>query len=315
MFNLKDSNFIFRKKTPFWRRYFYLILFIVFVLFFIIISSSWFSNNFNRLIKKIKNEKPEPVIIYKAEETIKILEGWANADINNYLQENNVFDWSEDEFLKIVGERRIYDLEKPQNFSRDWAEEFDFLKSKPENLSLEGYLFPDTYRVFASSSPEEIVYRLLNNFDKKLSQEMRAEIKRQGKTIHEIITMASIIEKEAPILNQTNAQDAKIISGIFWNRLKIGMALQTDATLSYIFEDKKPAHSGAELKVESPYNSYLYRGLPPGPIANPGLIAIEAAIYPAQTDYFYFLTPLDGAQVYYAKTYQEHLNNKYKYLK
>ncbi len=237
-----------------------------------------------------------------------------NTDINNYLKEKG-FVIEGDEFLEVAGERRIYDLKKTQNFSRDFKGEFDFLDSKPDNLSLEGYLFPNTYRVFASSSAEEIVYRLLSNFDKKLTPELRAEIKRQGKTIHEIITMASIIEKEAPIFNQTNIRDAKLISGVFWNRLRIGMALQSDATLSYIFENKKPAHSGAELKVDSPYNSYLYKGLPPGPISNPGMIAIEAAIYPEKTDYFYFLTPLDGSKVYYAKTYQEHLNNKYKYLK
>ena len=315
MFNLKNNDFLVHKKTPFWRSYFYVILIIVFFIFIGAIFGSDLKAKFDSLVKRIKNEKSEPVIIYQAEETIKILEGWMNADINNYLQEKNFSGWEEDEFLKTVGERRIYDPEEAQNFSRNWATEFDFLLSKPENLSLEGYLFPDTYRVFASSSPEEIVDRLLRNFDLKLSKEMRAEIKRQGKTIHEIITMASIIEKEAPIFLQNNSEDAKIISGIFWNRLRIGMALQADSTLSYIFEDKKPAHSGEELKIDSPYNSYLYRGLPPGPISNPGLIAIEAAIYPTKTDYFYFLTPLDGSRVYYAKSYQEHLNNKYKYLK
>jgi len=315
MFNLKNNDSLFGKKTPFWRHYFYLIFVVIFLIFIGAIFGSELNSKFDRLVKKIKNEKPEPVIIYQAEETIKILEGWMNADIDNYLQEKNFSGWEEDEFLKTIGERRIYDIKEAQDFSRDWAAEFDFLESKPVNLSLEGYLFPDTYRVFASSSPEEIIDRLLRNFDLKLNEEMRAEIKRQGKTIHEIITMASIIEKEAPIFSQKSSEDAKIISGIFWNRLEIGMALQTDASLSYIFEDKKPTHIGEELKVDSPYNSYLYRGLPPGPISNPGLIAIEAAIYPTKTDYFYFLTPLDGSRVYYAKNYQEHLNNKYKYLK
>lgn len=92
------------------------------------------------------------------------------------------------------------------------------------------------------------------------------------------------------------------------------MGLQSDATLSYIFDDNKPVHSGEELEVDSLYNTYKYRGLPPGPIANPGLIAIEAAIYPAKTSYYYFLTTLDGSAIYYAKTYDEHLKNKYKYL-
>ena len=93
------------------------------------------------------------------------------------------------------------------------------------------------------------------------------------------------------------------------------MALQSDATLSYIFEDKKAAHAGPELEVDSLYNSYKYTGLPPGPICNPGMVAIEAAIYPAKTDYYYFLTPLKGGAVYYGKTYPEHLLNKNRYLK
>ena len=291
------------------------IFLLVLLLLIVSLANQGLANYADRILKRLRNEKPEPVIIYKAEKTIKMLEGWMNADFYQELKNKHFNYWEEEDFLSVAGERRIYDVSQKQNFSKDWVQEFPFLNSKPENLSLEGYLFPDTYRVFASSTPEEVIRRLLNNFSTKITEEMVVEIKRQGKTLHEIITMASIIEKEAPIFNQTNREDAKIISGIFWNRLNIGMALQSDATLSYIFEDKKPVHSGDELKVDSLYNSYLYRGLPPGPICNPGLIAIEAAIYPADTDYFYFLTPLDGSRVYYAKNYQEHLNNKYKYLK
>ncbi len=272
-----------------------------------------FSGLFSRIASRINREEPEPVIVYREEKTIRVIEGWMNADISNYLKD--VFDWTDDEVLNAIGRRRIDNLNDDQDFSRDWVDEFSFLESKPENLSLEGYLFPDTYRVFASTSPEAVVQVMLSNFDKKLSQELRDEIKRQGKTIHEIITMASIIEKEAPLFNQTNVEDARIISGIFWNRLKINMALQSDATLSYIFENKKPAHSGTELTVDSPYNTYRYRGLPPGPIANPGMIAIEAAIYPAETNYMFFLTPLDGSRVHYAVSYEQHLNNKYRYLR
>lgn len=293
------------------------ILLILILLFFLslIVFRGSYSNNFARLIKKIKNEKPEPVIIYKEEVSVKFVEGWTNSNLDNYLRSNFFLNWQEDDFLNAVGKRSVYNLKDKQSFSINWENEFDFLSSKPDNLSLEGYLFPDTYRFFASSTPEEVVRRMLVNFERKISKEMLEEIERQGKTLHEIITMASIIEKEAPIFNQTKREDARLISGIFWERLRIGMLLQSDATLSYIFENKKPAHSGDELRVESPYNTYLYKGLPPGPICNPGLIAIEAAIYPKKSNYLFFLTPLDGSRVHYSQTYQGHLNNKYKYLK
>lgn len=271
--------------------------------------------NFSRVVKKIRNEKPEPVIIYRDEVSVKILEGWTNSDLDKELRENVFPNWQESDFLNSVGAKRTYQLGEEQVFSTDWTKDFNFLASKPENLSLEGYLFPDTYRFFASSSPQELVRKMLVNFDNKITDEMMQEINRQGKTLHEVITMASIIEKEAPIFNQSNKEDASLVSGIFWKRLEIGMALQSDATLSYIYENKKPTHNTEELKVKSPYNTYLLPGLPPGPICNPGLIAIEAAIYPQQSNYLYFLTPLDGSRVHYAASYQEHLNNKYKYLK
>ncbi|MCX6798059.1 MAG: endolytic transglycosylase MltG [Candidatus Falkowbacteria bacterium] len=146
--------------------------------------------------------------------------------------------------------------------------------------------------------------------------QMRSNLKFQGRTIYQAVIMASIIEKEAPFNpNDKDNRDARIISGIFWNRLKINQALQSDATLSYFLDDKKPQHSGQELATDSPYNTYKYPGLPPTPICNPGLLALEAAIYPIETDYNYFLTPTGSRQVIFAKTYEEHLANKAKYLK
>lgn len=258
--------------------------------------------------------KTEPVkIVAPAEENVVLLEGWTIENIDEYFKTKNK--WQGDEFLASVGYKNVYGKEDKQIYSQDWSAKFSFLKDKPANLNLEGYLFPDTYRVYSSTTPDEIVFKMLSNLDKKLTAKMREDIAASGKTIHEIITMASIIEKEAPIYAQKDAKAAKIISGIFWNRINIGMALQSDATLSYIFNDKSPVHSSKELEVDSPYNTYKYRDLPPGPIANPGLIAIEAAIYPSKTNYFYFLTTLDGSAIYYARTYDEHLRNKYKYLK
>ncbi len=267
-----------------------------------------------KIINKIKeNRKPEPVteIIPREEINVTILEGWRNSDIVNYFSDK----WDEEDILDYIGERNIDNSKNEQELSINWEEDYNFLKDKPDNMSLEGYLFPDTYRIYASSSPAELVSRMLTNFDNKLTSEMRADIKKQGKTIHEIITMASIIEKEAPIFAQKDLKDAKIVSGIFWNRLEIGMALQSDATLSYILNDNKPAHSGSELSIDSPYNTYKYPGLIPGPICNPGIAAIEAAIYPSDTNYLYFLTTLDGKEIYYARTHDEHVRNKYLYLK
>jgi len=250
------------------------------------------------IYKRYQTPSPAP-LIYKPEKTIKILEGWTNQEIGQYLEQAGL--GTSEEFSQTA---------------RRAPKEFSFLQDKPPTADLEGYLFPDTYRVYATSTLNEVLVKLLDNFDQKLSPALRLEIKAQGKTIYEIITMASIIEKEAPFDYQTNDdRAARLISGIFWGRLKIGQALQSDATLSYIFNDKNPQHRGSELEVDSPYNTYKYRGLPPGPICNPSLWAIKAAIYPLASNYNYFLTTLDGSQVIYAKTYDEHRQNKYKYLK
>ena len=288
---------------------------IVIVVFFIKTIANFDKPPFiSSLINKLK--KPEPVVIVPAEEkTIRILEGWSLRDVSGVLEDKEIS--NEDEFFKITGKPQTdYRRVAKDSYPFDFSEEFSFLTDKPKHYGLEGYLFPDTYRVYASSTPIDVVRRLLSNFDKKLTLDLRQEISRQGRTIYEVITLASLIEKEAPIDYQSGDNtDAKLIAGIFLNRLEIGQGLQADATLSYIFNDNKPAHSGIELEVDSPYNTYKYRGLPPGPICNPGILAIEAAVYPTESDYYYFLTPKGKREVIYARTYEEHLNNKYKYLR
>ncbi len=222
--------------------------------------------------------------------------------------------FSASDFLTLVGSNQGEEVVVSTLELEPLKEKFPWLPE--ERSSLEGYLFPDTYRIFATTTPQDVIMKMLENFDRKLTLEMRAEISRRQLSVSEIMTMASIIEKEAPILSGENGdQDAKLISGVFYNRLKIGQALQSDATLSYIFNDTKPQHSGDELTVPSAYNTYQNPGLPPGPISNPGLAAISAAIYPASTDYYYFLTPRDSLEVIYARNYSEHLQNKYKYLR
>jgi len=234
------------------------------------------------------------------EKSIRIIEGWNNKDIGAYLEKNNII--SAKDFLTLTKaplENWKFDFAKP-----------DFLNDAPETAVLEGYLFPDTYRIFKDTNAKEIISKMLNNFDKKLTPEMREEIKKQKKTIYEIVTMASIIEKEV-----RSTSDMKIVSGIFWNRIKNGQALQSCATLAYVLGVNKAQYSLEDTKVDSLYNTYKYRGLPPGPIANPGLDAITAAIYPESTNYNYFLSDPATGKTIYSKTLDEHNANKYKYLK
>ena len=137
---------------------------------------------------------------------------------------------------------------------------------------------------------------------------MREEIKKQGKTIFEVVSLASIIEREVP-----NDEDKKMIADIFLKRLNIGMALQSDATINFITGKGMTQPTYDDLKIDSLYNSYLYPGLPPGPISNPGLSSIEAVIYPISNNYYFFLTTKEG-EVIYSVDYDEHLRNKAKYL-
>jgi len=234
------------------------------------------------------------------EKSITIIEGWNNKDIAAYLEKNNII--SVKDFLALT-------KEPLKNWKFDFTKP-DFLNDAPGTVGLEGYLFPDTYRIFKDTKAEEIIYKMLDNFNKKLTPGMREEIKKQNKTIYEIITMASVIEKEV-----RSTDDMKIVSGIFWNRIKNGQALQSCATLAYILGVNKPQYSLEDTKIDSPYNTYKYRGLPPGPIANPGLNAIAAAIYPENTNYNYFLSDPKTGKTIYSKTLDEHNANKYKYLK
>ncbi|MEK7125745.1 MAG: endolytic transglycosylase MltG [Patescibacteria group bacterium] len=209
--------------------------------------------------------------------TAKILEGWSINDMADYFIKQGFF----------------------------MAEEIAALKKS----GLEGRLFPDTYEIYADAPLSDLVAKMQANFDRKVSADLRAEIQRQNKALNEILVMASIIEAEVP-----HEADRPIVSDIFWSRLKAGVALQSDATLKYVVGGKRPALTSAELKIDSPYNSYKYKGLPPTPIGNPGLSAIKAAIYPAKTDYFYFLSTPEG-QTIFSRTLDEHNRAKNQFLR
>lgn len=191
----------------------------------------------------------------------------------------------------------------------EFKNEFSFLKNVSEEMSLEGFLFPDTYHFLFGSDTIDIIKLMLNNFDKRFTPELREEIALQKKSIFEIITIASLIEKEAKA-----KEDKELVSGILWKRLEIGMPLQADATIVYALGEKKDKISIEDTKIDSPYNTYKYKGLPKGPICNPGLESIKAAIYPKESDYLYYLsTPL--GETLFSKTLEEHNIKKEKYLR
>lgn len=234
------------------------------------------------------------------EKEIKIIPGWNIKEIAKHFADNGIS--SKDDAINV---------EKIK--VSDWNLSFDkptFLNDAPAGASLEGFLCPDTYRIFKDATTDDVIKKLLDNFDKKLTPAMRTEIARQHKTIFEIVTMASIIEKEV-----SKPADMAVVSGIFWNRIGSNYPLESCATLAYALGENKKQYTYEDTHIESPYNTYRHQGLPPGPICNPSFESIKAAIYPQATDYNYFLNSFDNGETIFSRTYQEHLRNKEKYLK
>jgi len=181
----------------------------------------------------------------------------------------------------------------------------DFLAKAKKS---EGFLFPDTYLFYQDLKTESAIGRLLDNFNSKWAKYKEEAIK-TGKSQSEIIKLASIVELEA-----NNNESRKIVAGILWRRLALGMPLQVNATFKYIGLDKTFMLTTEDTKIDSPYNTYIHKGLPPTPVCNPGELAIEAVLRPTKTSYLYFITDRAG-EMHYAKTYAEHLANKAMYLK
>jgi UPF0755 protein len=186
-----------------------------------------------------------------------------------------------------------------------WQERYPFLADLPAGASLEGYLFPDTYIFPAQATGELIVNELLKNFGEKAEPIITAGLAARGLSFHEAITLASIIEEEG----RTEA-DRKNISDVFRKRLAVGQALQSDATINYIHGTAKDQPTFEDLKSTSPYNTYVYAGLPPGPIGNPSLMSINAALYPTSNPYFYFLIDPETRITYFAEDFDGHSRNR-----
>ncbi|MCA9735230.1 MAG: endolytic transglycosylase MltG [Deferribacteres bacterium] len=175
--------------------------------------------------------------------------------------------------------------------------------------NLEGYLFPETYRMYWGIAPEEAAGILVEQFFHQLPKDAEEKAAALGYTLHEMITLASIIEGEA-ILPEEHA----IIAGVYYNRLRKGIRLQADPTIQYIIPDGPRRLLNKDLQIDSPYNTYKYAGLPPGPIKNPGHAAIVAALNPADVPYLYFVAKGDGSHVFSA-TLNQHLRAKKEFDK
>jgi len=182
--------------------------------------------------------------------------------------------------------------------------EFDypFLKDiKRKQNRFEGYLFPATYIFQKGMTEREILQAMLNKFNSEYTEEFYSRAKELNMTVDEVITLASVVEREA-----ATADDLKKVSSVFHNRLNDKIALESCATVQYILKERKPVLSIADTKIKSPYNTYQNKGLPIGPIASPGKAAIQAALYPEKTEYMFFVAKPNGEHIF-SKTYEEHI--------
>lgn len=213
-----------------------------------------------------------------------------------------------EQIRKLLIDKKICSAE---DWDRAMEKEYNyaFLKEVPSRQKniLEGFLFPDTYSISEDCQIEQIIELMLSNFQELWDKEFALEAKSQKRSIYDTVIIASLIEKEARV-----AKERPIISGVIKNRLDDGMPLQIDATILFALQDHKEIISYRDLEIESPYNTYKYAGLPPGPIACPGQSALAAALKPAQHNYYYYVYKGDGSH-YFSRTFAEHLQAQRKY--
>jgi UPF0755 protein len=226
-----------------------------------------------------------------------------------FIEGQTLDDWQSKLILSGVSATSVSDLvgdaRTGKSFAKGLEEQFDFLKSLPQGASLEGYLFPNTYRVWKDQLPLGVALKQLSEFDLQTRGFAEAAVS-DGRTLHEVVTLASIVEKEG-----RNHEERRNIARIFLNRLKIGMRLQSDATVNYVTGANNPRPTLSDLETISPYNTYKNEGLPPGPICNPGKDALDAALNPADNNYYFYLHDEEG-NIYYAKNAEEHKLNRWK---
>lgn len=212
------------------------------------------------------------------------------------------------EIFKILDEKGVASFDDLMNTAQTYDYSYyPLVAAIPENANrcfkLEGYLFPDTYEFYLNQKPQDAIGKFLRNGKAKITDDMKAQASALGYTMDEVLTVASIIEKEG-----ANSNEVSKIAAVIYNRLEAGMKLQMDSSIYYIERHVKPYLTGDINRYNSYYNTYKCSALPAGPISNPGLKTIKAALNPADVDYLYFCHD-ENANYYYAATYEEHLKN------
>lgn len=220
--------------------------------------------------------------------TFTIPEGYEIKDIAEKLDEEGIIDL--EKFLALVSDKG--------NFEN----EFIFLKDLGKGQSLEGFLFPSTYEVYESHDESDVIKKMLEGFEKVYEKEIEEKISDIGLSLNEIVTFASIVEREARV-----DKERPMMAGVIYNRLDIDMPLQVDATVQYALKERKERLLYKDLEIESPYNTYIHNGLPPGPIASPGKESLIATMNPLDVDYFFYVLKKDeSGEHIFTKTYEEH---------
>lgn len=227
--------------------------------------------------------------VYKDLVKVTIPEGFEAHQIADRLSNLGLAD--KDKFMGLVNNPSVF------------SENYTFLNEE-DILSLEGYLFPDTYFFDKNYSEEDVINVMLKRFDEIYTDEYKKVQDEKNLTLNQVISLASIVEREARLDEERN-----VIAGVFYNRMDIKMPLQSCATVQYILGERKSNLSFDDIKIDSPYNTYKNAGLPPGPIASPGKKSIEAVLYPDDVDYLYFVAKKNGSHSF-SKTYNEHLKRK-----
>ncbi len=270
-----------------------------------------------KYVKKTPKVEVKPI----EEQNITLIEGWTLHDYAEKIEKE-----------KISNKKDFYSALTKVDRSK-----YSFLVSVPKESDLEGFLFPDTYRIIKGDEVTSLISKTLENFDRKTKKlrvndderfiisgyESLSIAGKKGLSLYEVVTLASILEKETGTdlskrgsdQTQRLIDERKIVAGIFLNRLLIGQALESDATINYITGKDLASPTAKDLERNSAYNTYKFPGLPPGPICNPSVMSIEAVINPTKTNYYYFLHKQPSGEVVYSKTFEEHVNNKFKYLK
>ncbi len=207
-----------------------------------------------------------------------------------------------EQIAKLLQEKQLGDEEKIKKLAQSFVP-YPYMNNNNLNVvyKAEGYMFPNTYRISKGTTEEQMLRMMTTQFDTQFTESMRTRANDMGLSIKDVIILASLVEKEAQL-----PQDRPIIAGVFINRLKQSMPLQSCATIQYILGYPKAELSVQDTEISSPYNTYQHMGLPPGPIANPGIAAIDAVLYPQRTEFVYFVADKKGAH-HFSKTYEEHL--------